>query len=159
MIVNNLHVRWTQRLIGPLKANTPLVVDADAVLALPVANQRLKTISRQSGKVSQRRGGFEAVELQASGTLKSGKGFDPFPGGEVSRPLVAVADNHSYKISGITRYVKRNSYSPFDPDFPKFILITADAEFSYRAAVSFLVSMLVSRRVTACPACCKIVLP
>jgi len=37
MIVNNLNVRWARRPIGPLEANPPLVVYADAVLALAVA--------------------------------------------------------------------------------------------------------------------------
>lgn len=97
-------------MIQPLEANSPLVVDADAVLALTVANQRLKAIPRQGGKVSKRRGGFQAVQLEASRAFKSSKGFDPSSRSEVSRPLVAVANNHWSKISGITRYVKRKAF-------------------------------------------------
>src|SRR5712664_4568993 len=52
-IVSNLNVRWHRRPARPLGANPPLIVYADAVLALAVANQRLKTIAGQCGKVSQ----------------------------------------------------------------------------------------------------------
>lgn len=121
MIVNNLHVRRPWRSIEPLEANPPLVVDANAVLSLATANQRLKTIAGQGGQVAKRRGGFEAVELQPSGTLKPGKSFDPLSGSEVSRPLVAVADDHSAKLSRITRYVKRTGF-PFTVSRPESLI-------------------------------------
>jgi hypothetical protein len=58
MIVNNLHVAWAGPFFGPFKANPPLVIDADAVLALSVPFQRFKTVARQYGKVFKHDGGF-----------------------------------------------------------------------------------------------------
>jgi hypothetical protein len=46
MIIDNLNVGRARRLGGPLKAQAPLIVYADAVLAFAVAKQRLKTIAR-----------------------------------------------------------------------------------------------------------------
>jgi len=37
VVIGNLDIDWTGCAIGPLKADSPLVVDADAVLALPIA--------------------------------------------------------------------------------------------------------------------------
>ena len=37
---------------GPLEANPPLVIDADAVLALPVALQGFEPVTRHSGSLS-----------------------------------------------------------------------------------------------------------
>jgi hypothetical protein len=51
MVINNLHVGWAGRFFGPFKANPPLVIDADAVLALSVPSQRFKTVAGQYGKV------------------------------------------------------------------------------------------------------------
>jgi hypothetical protein len=48
MIINNFHVVWA--IFPPLKADSPLLVDADALLSIPVSAQRLKAIA---GKVHQ----------------------------------------------------------------------------------------------------------
>src|ERR1700720_3213055 len=98
MIVNNLHVRWSQRPGRPLEANPPLIVNPDAVLALAVADQSFEAIARKNGKVPERCGGLQAVELQASGALKSRKSLDAFAGSEISGPAVPIADNHWPKM-------------------------------------------------------------
>jgi hypothetical protein len=64
-----------------------LIVNADAVLALAVAMQRLKTIAGQCGQVSQRRGCLKTVELQPRGPVKTRERLDPFSSGEVLGPL------------------------------------------------------------------------
>jgi hypothetical protein len=38
--------------VEPVEANPPLIVDAEAVLALAIAHQYLKTIARQGGEVT-----------------------------------------------------------------------------------------------------------
>lgn len=48
MIIDNFHAVWA--VFPPLKADSPLLVDADALLSLPVSAQRLKAIA---GKVHQ----------------------------------------------------------------------------------------------------------
>ena len=53
MIVDDLNVDRADRASRPLKTDPPLIVDADAVLALPVTAQGLETVARQCGKVLQ----------------------------------------------------------------------------------------------------------
>ena len=93
MIVDNLHVGWPRRSVSPLEANPPLIVNADAVLALAVAYQRFKTVPGQRGEISQRRSSLHTVKLQARGPFKSRECLNPFSGGEFPGPLVPVADD------------------------------------------------------------------
>src|SRR5882724_6978134 len=94
MIVNNLHVRWSWRAARPLEANSPLVVNANTVLTLAVADQSFEAIARQSGKVPERCGRLQTVELQARGALESRECLDPFPRREAAGPFVAIAKDH-----------------------------------------------------------------
>src|SRR5713226_2136684 len=94
MIVNDLHGRRSERPAWPLEANPPLIVNANAVLALAITAQSFEAIAGQSGQVSKRGGGLETIELQARGTLEARKSLDAFAGGEVSGPTVPIADNH-----------------------------------------------------------------
>ena len=115
VIVNNLHVRWSRCLLSPLEADPPLIVNADAVLAFAIANQRFKTIAGQSDKVLKGRGRLQTVKLQARGAFKSRECLDPFSGGEVSGPLVPIAHYHRLRLPGITRYVKHNEIFAGEP--------------------------------------------
>src|SRR6266704_530279 len=99
MIVNNLHDRWSRRSGRPLEANSPLIINANAVLLLAVAQKGFKAIAGQGGNVSKRCGRFETVKLQARGTLKSRESLDAFAGGEISCPTVPIADNHWPKMT------------------------------------------------------------
>src|SRR5262245_34736536 len=94
VIVNNFDGRRAGRTVGPLEADPPLVIDADAVLPLAVSGQRFKTVTGQRGEVLQRNGGFQTVQFEARGSFDAGEGFDSFAVGEVSGPLVPVADYH-----------------------------------------------------------------
>lgn len=107
VIIDNLHIRWPRRPAGPLEAYAPLIVDAYAVLALAVAMQRFKTVAGQRGKVCERRGRLQTVQLQARGTFDSGEGLDALSARELSGPLIPIADDHFQKLAGVTRYVKR----------------------------------------------------
>jgi len=49
--IYDLHIHRPGRLLGPLKANPPLVVDADAVLAFAVTRQCFKTVAGQGSQV------------------------------------------------------------------------------------------------------------
>jgi hypothetical protein len=73
-----------------------LIVDTDAVLALAIAHPRFKSVSGQRGKVPQRRGSLHTVKLQARGSFKSRECLDPFPGGEVSGPLIPEITTEEY---------------------------------------------------------------
>jgi hypothetical protein len=63
VIVNNLNLRWTGRVIRPLETNSPRIVDPKAVLSLSVAAQRLKAIAGQYRQIFQRCGGFVTVQF------------------------------------------------------------------------------------------------
>lgn len=45
MIVDDLNIRWTGRAIQPFKTDAPLIVDANAVLALAVTFQAFKPVA------------------------------------------------------------------------------------------------------------------
>jgi len=108
VIINDLDVDGTWRGVGPLEANPPLIVDADAVLAFAISGQRLKTVAGQSGQVLNRNGGLQTVQLEARGTFYARKRLDPFPGREVPCALIAIAD---YRITSKIsfRYVLRQA--------------------------------------------------
>jgi hypothetical protein len=59
-----------------------LVVDADTVLALPVAAQCFETVAGQGRQVLQRYDRLKAIKLQLRGPLESRERLDSFPGGE-----------------------------------------------------------------------------
>ena len=98
-------------IVRPLKTDPPLIVDPDAVLALAIARQRLETVSWQCCQVLKEMGGFDTIELESGRPLNPGECLYPFAGGEVSRSLVAIADDHRDRSSHIvTRYVTRNDH-------------------------------------------------
>ena len=62
VIVHNLDVTRPLGPFRPFEADPPLVIDADAVLAFPVALERFKAVSRQI-EVQERGGGIVRVRL------------------------------------------------------------------------------------------------
>ena len=51
MVVHNFHVKCILAL--PAEADAPLVIDADAVLAVPVTLQRFESITRRGAQIVQ----------------------------------------------------------------------------------------------------------
>lgn len=109
VIINDLYVRRSRRSVDPFKANPPLIVYADAVLALTVAAQCFKSVPRKSGKITEGCSSLHTIKLEAGRPLKARKRLYTFSGSEVSGPRVTIADYQltpqRYRI--ITRYVKR----------------------------------------------------
>jgi hypothetical protein len=95
VVIHDFHMQWTRRLVRPLKADPPLVVDADAVLALPVALQGLESVTRQCRQISERVRRLEPVQLEPRGPLDARQRLDALPGGEGRRSAVSIADDHS----------------------------------------------------------------
>src|ERR1019366_7484053 len=120
VIIYNLYVRRSRSSVQPLKTDPPLLVDADAVLSLPIAGQCFETVAGQDGKVPERRSRFQPVELQARWTLDSRKRFDPLPSGELSRALVPIADDHSlgYRLLCVTSSITVSSDRAWQPKRP-----------------------------------------
>src|SRR6266446_4980468 len=98
VIIDNLDVRRARRSIRPLKTDSPLIVDADAVLPLPIALQSFEPIAGQRRQIMKDMRRFEAIELEPSGPLDAGECFHALASGEVSRSPVAVANDHPDKF-------------------------------------------------------------
>src|SRR5579864_7015175 len=94
MIVDDLNVRGAWRSILPRKTNPPLIVNPDAVLSFAVSLQSFKAITWQNGKVRQRHGCFESVELEPGGAFDAGKRFNMPTGREIPRSLIPVTEDH-----------------------------------------------------------------
>src|SRR5262249_4681912 len=108
VVVNNFHVRWAPRTINPFEANPPLIVNADAVLPLPVTYQCFETIPGQCNQVPQRSRRLHTVQFHARGPFKSRECLNPLPSCEISGPVVPIAEDHyCFTLSELTRYVKR----------------------------------------------------
>jgi hypothetical protein len=60
-----------RRSVRPLKADTPLIVHADAVLALAIALQRFEPVAGQCRQVLKDVGGFDPIELEPGRPLDS----------------------------------------------------------------------------------------
>src|SRR3990172_2811406 len=82
------------RTVWPLKTDPPLVVDANAVLALPVAAERFEAVARQAGKVHECRGRLQTVELELRGPLNRGTRLDSLAGGEGPGSFVPIPQDH-----------------------------------------------------------------
>jgi hypothetical protein len=48
-----------------------LIIDANAVLALPVAAQYFESVPRQCRKITNRRSSLHTIKLEARGTFKA----------------------------------------------------------------------------------------
>jgi hypothetical protein len=94
VIINDLHVRRAGGVFGPFKASPPLIIDANAVLSLPVSSQRFKTVTGQYGKVFKHDGRLQSVQLQTGGTFDSRECLYPLTGGEDPGSLVPVTQDH-----------------------------------------------------------------
>src|SRR5271166_1162506 len=109
VIIHNLHIGRPRRSGRPLEAHTPLVVYAYAVLAFAVAMQRFKTIAGQRGEVPQRHSRFQAVQFKARRPFKTRERLDAGSGSKVPGAFIPIAEDHPVRVTGITRYVKRNA--------------------------------------------------
>src|SRR5262245_5940530 len=94
MIINNLDVDGTWRGVGPLKAYSPLIVDANAVLPFAISSQSFKPIAWQGSQVLQRNGGLQTIQFEARGAFEAVERFDSLALSKVPGSLIPVADDH-----------------------------------------------------------------
>jgi hypothetical protein len=73
VIVNNFHTKNLATL--PAKTDPPLIIDADAVLTLPLALQRLQSIPGRDTKITETHGSMQIQEFPSC---------DPFDVSETS---------------------------------------------------------------------------
>jgi hypothetical protein len=93
-MVNNLHSRGTRGSPWPAKANPPLIVDADTILARSVALQRLKPVAPESAQVIAARCGVEDDKSFRGLPREALECADELAICERLRPLVPKAKYH-----------------------------------------------------------------
>ena len=108
VIIND--VRRSRRSVDLFKANPPLIVYADAVLALTVAAQCFKSVPRKSGKITEGCSSLHTIKLEAGRPLKARKRLYTFPGSEVSGPRVTIADYQLTPQKIPDNYALRQAY-------------------------------------------------
>jgi len=94
MIIDYFNIDWSGASFGPLKAYPPLVVDANAILALAIPFESFKTVP---GQAQVKKGGrsFQLVKLQLRLALKAGKSLDSISSREFLRSLISEAHDHA----------------------------------------------------------------
>jgi hypothetical protein len=98
VIIDDLYVVGVP--FAPNKAQTPLVVDPNAVLSLSVAMQGFQAISRRRCQVSQFRGGIHLPKLPARDTLDCLKAPARLP--RVKSPGFRGAERLNHNLEYIT---------------------------------------------------------
>jgi len=88
MIVGDLDIPG--RAIAPYKAEPPLIVDANAVLALTIAAQSLQTVTGRHPQIVQLPGGINGQKLRAGAPLNLYR--KPFGGSTIRRSSSLTAD-------------------------------------------------------------------
>lgn len=78
MVVHDLNVVGIP--VAPNKADTPLIVDPNAVLSLSVSVERFQPIARRRCQVPQISGNIQLAQLPLSYPLESLKPFYMLPG-------------------------------------------------------------------------------
>lgn len=95
VIVHNLNIRRPGSGRRPFKADAPLIVDSNAVLASPVPFQRFEMVSGQRCEIAQRSRCFEPIQFQACGALYAEKCLNPLARREISGALVPTTGDHA----------------------------------------------------------------
>jgi hypothetical protein len=92
VVIHDFYHAWTLVAFRPREANPPLVVDADAVLALAMSFQCFETITWEAAQGLQMRGGFQPVEAFLCLPAETLEGRDVLAFGKFARPLVSIAE-------------------------------------------------------------------
>jgi hypothetical protein len=95
--------------LSPAKANAPLIVDPDAVLAGSIAFQRLEAVRSEPSKIFEPRCGSENCHTAARLIGKARELLDPLPVEEPFRPFVVAASDHRQILSRL--YTVRQAYN------------------------------------------------
>jgi hypothetical protein len=120
MVVHDFDVRRACCVLGPLEANPPLHVDADAVLACPVAFQGLEAVAGEAPQILKTRRGIQNFKTLVSLSVKPLKLPDKFAARKSFGSFVAVAQNHAFSISGFMIYVNRKAIQIVAGAYPLF---------------------------------------
>lgn len=94
MVVDYLNVAWSWLTVEPLKANTPLLVDANGVLPCSVASQRLKAIAWQGPQGFECWRSIEDSQPLGGLVLEALERFDERTARKSFRFLISIAQDH-----------------------------------------------------------------
>jgi hypothetical protein len=72
MVINNLDIDRAGRAARPFKTDPPLVVDADAVLTLPIALECFQPVAGQSDEILQARRRLQSISRKTDGHMLVG---------------------------------------------------------------------------------------
>ena len=96
MVIDNLALIGVP--LSPAKADTPLVIDPDAVQSFTVTAKRLQAVSRGGDKVAEFNRGIQLPELPLGDSLNRPKTPHAFPAMKALRVLAAEALDHTISI-------------------------------------------------------------
>jgi hypothetical protein len=94
MVIRNLDVGRAWRAGRPLKANSPPIIDANAVLAFPITMEWLEPVAGEHSKVFQAYRGIQAIKPDLCLSCETGELPDVFAFGKTLGLLVPVARDH-----------------------------------------------------------------
>jgi hypothetical protein len=108
MIVNDFDP--VRAVLPPNEADPPLIVDADAVLALPIATKRFQAVPGHRGEISQGRGTMKRSQPLLRLPGKAFKAPHPFAAEERFRvPVVERLNCYVQRLRNFTLSVKRKA--------------------------------------------------
>ena len=96
MVIHYLHIVSIS--VTPDKADAPLIVDPNAVLASSIAFQGFQTIARRGREVAKLRSNVQLPKLALRHPLESPEPFDALPGVKLFRLLRAEGLNHLGRV-------------------------------------------------------------
>lgn len=92
MVVHDLHVGWSGG--GPSKTDPPLVVDANTVLSLSIAFERLQPVLGRRGEVAKLMSAIKHFELSSRDSLDIREPRHARSGEQKLRAGVREGDDH-----------------------------------------------------------------
>ena len=95
MVIDDLNFFAAISGLRPLKADAPLLVNADAVLAFPVPGQGLQMVAPDLREISQAIRRFKNAQPFFRLMAETIEGSNPLARGEVLALSVPVAPNHA----------------------------------------------------------------
>lgn len=94
MVINDLNVFGAVSSLRPLEADAPLLIDPNAVLALPVARQGPQPVAGQPGQIPQVDCRFQNAQSLFGLMAEALKAGNPFAFGKALGFPVPVASDH-----------------------------------------------------------------
>lgn len=106
MVIDDFNVFGAICSRRPLEADSPLLIDPNAVLAPSVAGQRLKPVAGKAGQVPQTECRFQNSQSLFGLMAEALETGNPFALGKAPSRLIPVVPDHLSSMAKNTLYVK-----------------------------------------------------